>query len=301
MQSTYVFESNSIKKSKAELLSFDASLVQVQNMSMAWQLRSDKGTISAYSSGKIVVQSSDKKWAEKVNDLLCVSSADAKSSGDFFSHIGVDEAGKGDYFGPMVVGAVFINSAELNSQLVKFGVRDSKKLTDKRAVELRKDILGACKYTSEVVISPKRYNELYKDFRNVNKLLAWGHARAMENILEGLPNGVKCEQAVIDQFSKSESRVLDALMKNGKRLEITQMHGGESDIAVAAASIIARGRFLLELSKLGKKYKVEFPKGASNVIQFGKEFIKNYSIEELENVAKTSFKTSLKITSTFDI
>lgn len=302
MQSTVVFETKSdIEAVRDAMLGDDRKLTSKVNNDAVWQIQSDAGTITAYKSGKIVMQSNDESWAEQKLCFLREKFGKSEDGEVFIPHIGVDESGKGDYFGPMVIAAVFVESADIRDKLLSIGVRDSKKVSDSSAIRLREEIMNICKGASEVMISPVKYDELYKKFRNVNKLLAWGHARSIENVLEDLPKDT-CKLAVIDQFSKYESRVLDALMKNGKQLNIKQKHKGESDIAVAAASIVARGKFLLELQQLREKYGIELPKGANNcVVQVGKAFIKEFGVEKLDNVAKLSFRTTLKITSTFDI
>jgi len=305
MQQTRVIETKKdLLDIKQKLLSEIKGLDEKKVPNAKWQLACTSGVVTAYKTGKIVIQSKESDWLENVSRILHQFSEEGKTKGDttesFIPHIGIDEAGKGDYFGPMVISAVFVANSKDAEKLMKLGVRDSKKISDRRAIELREHILKVCKHVSEVVISPQKYNELYLKIRNVNKLLAWGHARSLENILEKLSSG-ECKHVVIDQFSRNESRVLNALMTNGKKMDIKQMHKGEADLAVAAASIVARGRFLIELEEMRKKYKVKFPKGASQVVEFGKEFMNGKTLKDLEKVAKISFRTTLKITSTFDI
>ena len=101
---------------------------------------------------------------------------------DFIPHIGVDESGKGDFFGPLCVAGVLVD--ERGSELfLKLGIKDSKKISDKKILELEPQIKANAEHTV-IVISNKRYNELYSNIKNLNRLLAWGHARAIENILE---------------------------------------------------------------------------------------------------------------------
>ncbi|MEA3357658.1 MAG: ribonuclease HIII [Patescibacteria group bacterium] len=294
MQYTLVLET---KESPASIVSYasqignDFDIVDLDGGSK--QVKCPNGTINAYNSGKVVIQSSNQEWANSIYSSLGGQFGVGSNTKSFVPHIGVDESGKGDYFGPMVIAAVFVDKDQAD-ELVKIGVRDSKKLADSSAKRLHIKILKLCKYSSEVVISPGKYNDLYKKIGNVNKLLAWGHSRSIENILEDIPPGV-CGRVVIDQFSMRKSRVLDALMKNGRKLEIVQKHKGESDIAVAAASVVARGRFLLEIEKMSRTHRVEFPKGASNVVEFARSFVHKFGKSELYNVAKISFKTTSKI------
>ena len=110
------------------------------------------------------------------------------------SRIGIDESGKGDYFGPLVIAAVFVTPVT-QQDLVLMQVRDSKKISDGRILEMAPDIRLVCPH-SIVAIGPQRYNELYAKIRNLNRLLAWGHARALENLLQQ----VDCDLAIADQF-----------------------------------------------------------------------------------------------------
>ena len=212
-----------------------------------------------------------------------------------FPHIGTDESGKGDYFGPMVVAGVWLDEFAAGS-LEALGVRDSKLLPDKRCQELAEEIRIVCngKFI-EVEIPPERYNELYDQFRkegkNLNHLLAWGHARAIESLLEKNP----CSYAIADQFG-NERFILSKLMEKGKKLQLTQTPKAERYTAVAAASILARDRFLSRMEKLSHEYGIVLPKGASDrVIQPALDIIKKRGIDELKKVAKLHHKTTQKI------
>jgi len=203
--------------------------------------------------------------------------------------IGSDEAGKGDYFGPLVVAAVLVDNATARS-LKELGTRDSKTLSDKSVTELAGRIEKQCLY-SVVAIGPEKYNELYSKIGNLNRLLAWGHSRAIENILER----ETCDYALADQFG-DENFLIGALMEKGKRIEVKQETRAESDPGVAAASILARAEFLRRLAMLSAKYEMHFPKGASPaVIDAGKAFVKTYGRERLKEVAKLHFKTTKSV------
>ncbi len=212
------------------------------------------------------------------------------------NYIGVDESGKGDFFGPLVIAGV-VSNEHLNKELEKFGVKDSKKLSDKRVFELSEKIKEICIF-NVVIIKPKRYNELTENL-NLNKLLAWGHARVIENLLKEIEKvGFKCTKAISDQFG-DENYLLNSLMQMGKKINLVQTHkADESDIAVASASILARAEFLRQLKILSEKYGMEFPKGAGkNVVNFANEFVKKFGKDELKNVAKLHFKTTKQILS----
>ena len=210
-------------------------------------------------------------------------------------HIGTDESGKGDYFGPMVVAGVWLDESAA-ARLEAIGVRDSKLLSDQRCQELAAEIRIVCngKFV-EVEIPPERYNELYDQFKkegkNLNHLLAWGHARAIESLLEKHP----CSYAVADQFG-NERFILSKLMEKGKKLQLIQTPKAERYTAVAAASILARDRFLWRMKKLSQEYKILLPKGASDlVIQPALDMIKKRGIDDLKKVAKLHHKTTQKI------
>ena len=203
--------------------------------------------------------------------------------------IGSDEAGKGDYFGPLVIAGVLVDNTIAES-LEQLGVKDSKKLSDNSVRELAAKINKTCLY-SLVTIGPAKYNELYNEIGNLNRLLAWGHSRTIENIL----NRESCDYALADQFGDKKF-ITDALMEKGKRIEVKQEIRAESDMGVAAASILARAEFIRRLAMLSAKYQMDFPKGASPaVIQAGKEFVNRYGRERLKEVAKIHFKTTKSV------
>ncbi|HYA49488.1 MAG TPA: ribonuclease HIII, partial [Burkholderiales bacterium] len=160
--------------------------------------------------------------------------------------IGSDESGKGDFFGPLVVAAFFMPEGQ-EGALRELGVKDSKRTSDGRCREIAATLKKGYVH-SVVAVGPERYNELYGKLRNLNRLLAWAHARAIENILERVPAG----QAVTDQFG-DERFVRNALLKKGRAIELVQMPRAEEDPAVAAASILARAEFLERLRSLGRE------------------------------------------------
>lgn len=204
--------------------------------------------------------------------------------------IGIDESGKGDYFGPLVIAAVFAD-AITQGELKLMGVRDSKKLSDGRILEMAPDIKTICPH-SVIAIGPQKYNELYAKIRNLNRLLAWGHAKALENLLE---RGVICERAISDQFG-NERLILNVLQEKGRKIVLEQRTKAESDLAVAAASILARAEFLLRLKRLSGEVGTTLPKGASPAVELAaKMIIKKHGRERLESVAKLHFKTTQSI------
>jgi len=209
-----------------------------------------------------------------------------------YPYIGTDESGKGDYFGPLVIAGVCVNQ-DIEFALEKEGIRDSKTLSDKQIFEKAKIIKHLIEPTcySVVEISPEKYNQLYEKIRNLNKLLAWGHARAIENIL----SAEKAELVIADQFG-DKSSIEQALMKNGKTIHLEQMPKAERHVAVAAASILAREKFLEKLSSLSKMGGIELLKGASGeVVKTAVEIVKKYGIDYLNKVSKVHFKTTSEV------
>ena len=169
----------------------------------------------------------------------------------------MDESGKGDYFGSLVIGAVFVDG-KTEERLVALGVRDSKLLSDNRIIVLAEQIKVLCPH-SVVTIEPKRYNELYAKVKNLNRLLAWGHAWTLESSLEK----VTCDIAIVDKFG-DESYVRTALKeKRAPDQRYSTDSSAEADTAVAAASILARARFVQSMDQLSKKVGKTLPKGAS--------------------------------------
>jgi ribonuclease HIII len=142
-----------------------------------------------------------------------------------------------------------------------------------------------------VPIGPEAYNRLQAKMGSVNDMLGWGHARVIENLLER----VDCKRAVSDQFGNKRI-VLDALMERGSKIELIQRHKAESDLAVAAASIIARDEFVTRLRKLSREFGVDMPKGASAAVDAAaREFVAKHGRGALVKVAKLHFRTTQKI------
>jgi ribonuclease HIII len=204
--------------------------------------------------------------------------------------IGSDESGKGDFFGPLVIAAFFMPEGQ-DEVLRELGVKDSKRTSDARCREIAETLKRGYPYHSVVSIGPEKYNELYGKLRNLNRMLAWGHARAIENILDRVPAG----KAVTDQFG-DERFVRNALLKKGREIELVQMPRAEDDPAVAAASILARSEFLTRLHFLSKDLGVELPKGASDLVEAAAvKLVRERGPEILAKVAKTHFKTTVRV------
>lgn len=205
------------------------------------------------------------------------------------ARIGVDESGKGDYFGPLCVAGVYADEKTF-PLLLKLGVRDSKTITDKEIRRLAKEIVAAVP-NYIIRLRPQKYNELYASFKNLNSLLAWCHA----SVIEHLAKHTKPEVAIIDQFAHPYV-VERALHKKKVELHVEQRVRGEADIVVAAASIIARWAFIDAMDHLEKEFALSLPKGASQAVQAAaKKFVAEHGRESLSSVAKLHFSTTKKL------
>lgn len=215
----------------------------------------------------------------------------------FEPHIGVDESGKGDFFGPLVIAGVYVD-ADSARALRQLGAVDSKRIgTDGRIDKLANDIRRVPGLVWEVIqIGPERYNELYEKFGNLNHLLAWGHAKVIENLLIKVPG---CRRAISDQFA--DAKVLQrALQERGKGIELVQRTKAESDPAVAAASILARERFVLWLKQMSSTLGIDLPKGVSPVVkENARHLLGRDGPGALRRVAKMHFKTAAEVCSLF--
>lgn len=259
-----------------------------------WRARTARYSAIFYNTGKFLIQGSDvKEIAQRVEEFLDLEKSDFEDNRQDANiplrRIGVDESGKGDFFGPLVVAGVLVDESNIEL-LKKAGVKDCKKVDDKHIYKLAATIKNNCVF-SVITINPSKYNELYGKLNNLNLLLAWGHARAIENILEKK----ECDFALSDKFG-DEKLIQNALMKRGAKIHLEQKCKAESDIAVAAASILARAQFLSGISELSVKYGIEIPKGASEkVVQAAKSISDRYSKDELKNATKIHFKTYSQI------
>src|SRR3990167_4063228 len=145
---------------------------------------------------------------------------------DIMNRIGVDESGKGDYFGYLVVAACHVDN-NIESRLKELGVRDSKNLSDLHVKNIDSELRKICKY--EIVkISPEKYNKIYPNFKSLNRMLAWGHAKSIEKLLEK----VKCDHVIVDKFA--DEKVLNealSVAKVPKNIKIEQRVKAEKDLA----------------------------------------------------------------------
>ena len=263
----------------------------------------DKTSVVFYESGKLVVQGKGtQEFIEFVLEPEVLKQAklgyEAVLNPELLQpRIGVDESGKGDFFGPMCVAGVYVNESVIKAWK-DMGVRDSKNISsDKKIASLAKQIreTQGC-VTSVVPIGNEAYNRLHAKMGSVNAVLAWGHARVIENLMTQRHKMIPLPiRAISDQFAANKSVVEKALMSLGKELDLVQRHKAEEDIAVAAASILARDEFVKRLAGLGKDLEVELPKGAgTNVDVVAKDLVVKHGTEVLQKIAKMHFRTALR-------
>lgn len=228
-----------------------------------------------------------------------------------YPKIGLDESGKGDYFGPLVTACVYVEDEKMGSDLRKAGVKDSKLLSDTQVLIIAEKIKCLLEKENYYVntVHPSLYNDIYSDTNNLNEMLAHTHALTVDSLtsqkfltpdstIEGIRKAYKNTTVVVDQFNKNEELMRTYLHANQWK-EVIQMPRAESDVAVAAASILARSDFLRYMNSISDKYSVPVPKGASdNVISAARHIIEKHGQDVLQNVAKLHFKTTGKVLET---
>jgi len=211
----------------------------------------------------------------------------------FEPHFGIDESGKGDFFGPLVIAGVYVDPS-IARQFLDAGIQDSKRIgSDVRIRALAKVIRTTPGSVVDVVaIGPERYNDLYEKFGNLNSLLGWGHARVIENLLAKKPD---CPRALSDKFA--DARVIErALLQHGQEIHLDQRIRAESDFAVAGASILAREAFIEWLDRHGKGMGVKLGRGVSaQVKEAARKLVETEGPEILRKVAKVHFRTAHEI------
>ncbi|MEO6052392.1 MAG: ribonuclease HIII [Chthoniobacterales bacterium] len=213
----------------------------------------------------------------------------------FAPHFGIDESGKGDFFGPLVVAGVFVDGI-IAKHFQDIGIRDSKNISsDKKIRDLANLIRKSNTPTSVVMIGPDKYNVLLKKFRNLNHFLAWGHARVIENLLDLVPG---CPRALSDQFA-NPTVLQRALLEKGQKIQLDQQTKAESDYAVAAASILAREKLIDWFDQMTQKFGITIPRGASaRTKEVAKELAVKHGVDVLQTTTKTHFKTYNEVLAT---
>lgn len=267
-----------------------------------WKAAGEKVNVVAYLSGKLTIQGAntgefiefvlEPEILKRVNVVEEATKPEVEL--DLGFHGGIDESGKGDFFGPLVIAGV-VTDENTAPQLAKIGVCDSKLIkSSARIFELStriRQIIGG--RFSVVVLPPETYNRLYAKIGNLNRLLAWGHARTIENLLDRTP---ECPRMLSDKFA-DERLILRALMERGRQIQMEQRTKAESDVAVAAASILAREQFLKGIEALEKAHGVTLPRGASAAVrEQARTIFAKGGEAALQSCCKTHFKTYNEVT-----
>lgn len=242
-----------------------------------------------FQSGKLVVQGKESpafiEFYLEPEILKTFVYSHPLGEADISDHIGIDESGKGDFFGPLCIAGVYVKTSQFQ-ELQAIGVKDSKKLNDTSIRKIAKEIQKVCDFHI-VRINPPKYNQIYAQFKNLNRLLAWGHATTIEELVEK----TGCKKVIVDQFA-NESVVELALKRKKLKVDLSQRHRAEEDLAVAAASILARYAFIEGLHKLGEEVGIELPKGSSKqTVAAAKEILRKWGEERLKSLCKQHFKT----------
>lgn len=261
--------------------------------------RSPSVSCTLYTSGKLVVQG---KGSQEFIDfflepeiLRTFSYKDIKK--DLRPRLGIDESGKGDFFGPLCIAGVYASSADILQKLYKTKIQDSKLIKDSQIPLLSQKIRSLCTYKL-LILRPQKYNDLYEKFQNLNLLLAWAHATVIEQ-LSPRPGGKVF--AISDQFASSERVLSQALKKKHVEIPVIQKTHAEQDIVVAAASILAREAFISTLAQLEQQFSIKLPKGASAQVKaVGKSLVHTLGKDVLPLVCKIHFKTFHEICSLTD-
>jgi ribonuclease HIII len=300
--------SHTCKLTDAQALALNAALLardwKPRSVPYArFAFESPKCNVVFYESGKLVVQG---KGAQEFIEFVLepeilkevkLGYETVLNPDLLLPRLGVDESGKGDFFGPLCIAGVYVNESVIMAWKDK-GIRDSKNISSDKKIQ---ELAGLIRKTpgcvvDTVTIGNEAYNRLYARMKSVNTLLAWGHARVIENLMgkryQMNPPPVR---AISDQFAASKTVIEKALMTAGREIELVQRHKAEEDIAVAAASILARDEFVKGIAKLEHLYGMGFPKGASAAVDAAaKQFVETRGAEELARVSKTHFRTALR-------
>ena len=259
--------------------------------------KGDGVNVVAYESGKCVI--AGKKTEDFVTYVLeneitknPLLGYDEVHHADWFEpHAGLDESGKGDLFGPLVSACVVVGDGDVVREWMKAGVKDSKAISsDSMILRLDKQIRATRGVAvRRMCLGMAKYNELYKKFgKNLNRLLAWYHARALEEALKERP----VPWGLLDQFTK-QPLVQRALKEAPKGFELRMRTKAESDPVVAAASIVARAEYVRQMQALSERAGEPLKKGASAEVKAqAKRLVEKFGPEALGEFAKLHFRTA---------
>jgi ribonuclease HIII len=260
----------------------------------------DTATVNVYTTGKISTGGKPSPLLNLLEDWRLAQAAEAsvgkrerKSANtvdpDGTPRVGTDEAGKGDYFGPLVVAGVRVLGQEEARELREIGVRDSKTLSVPGARNLARRILESVgvENTRVVVLRPREYEARRRAAGDINKLLSEINVQIFGEL------GAGVEIFVVDEFAKAARSYIEPQLPLGVRLEVRPR--AEDDVAVAAASVLARARYLEEMEALSAEVGFELTRGATHVIGTARRVVEERGEEGLAEVAKVHFGTTARV------
>jgi ribonuclease HIII len=255
--------------------------------------------LNVYTTGRVIVQGPSSGLKDLLEGRITAregkrADTEGRHSGsrpalDATPRVGIDEAGKGDYFGPLVVAGVRITGEEAAEELQELGVRDSKTLgaTATRLMADRVQEVVGPQNVRVVVLSPREYEDRRRAAANVNRLLDEVDAEIIRELGDGV------ELIVVDQYATSARERLKPSVPEGVRFEVRQR--AEDDAAVAAASVVARARYLEEMERLSKKVGFELRRGSTHVTEALRRIHEELGMEGLEEVAKVHFSITEQV------
>ena len=244
---------------------------------------------------KNVVQSNpESKLSKELNAIIFGETffkSEQKNEVKFIEYIGTDESGKGDYFGPLVVAAVYVDE-KTTLELEDAGVKDSKLITDYNIKIIESKIKRIIGNKFEIVqINPEKYNKLYDSFNNLNKIMGWAHSKAIENLIEK----INCPNVISDKFG-NEKLIKDELKKKNINLNLYQTPKAERYTAVAAASILARAKVVDWFNTKSMEVGFQIPKGGGALVNISANRVLNQCDDNyLMKMIKFHFKNSQSI------
>ncbi|WP_213357946.1 ribonuclease HIII [Chlamydiifrater phoenicopteri] len=264
-----------------------------------FQARDSTVCCTLYTSGKLVIQGKGAQdfveffLEPEILGAFGLTTSVPNAEQDLRPRIGSDESGKGDFFGPLCIATVYAPNEDVLTKLHQTTIKDSKTLKDSEIRKLAKHIKSLCFY-DVMVLFPETYNRLYERFKNLNVLLAWAHASLIAKLA---PDPLDEVFAIVDQFASSKG-LLENMVQRRSAIPLIQRTKAESDIVVAAASILARDAFVAAMEKLENTYQIQLPKGAGVAAKnTGTKIFREKGADTLSKLAKVHFKTFTEIVS----
>ena len=270
---------------------------------VVFQAQDGDTVITMYESGKIMFQGTtadvdSSMWLEMDGQSKKDSKEIKEKEKKYYycSSIGSDEVGTGDYFGPIVVTASYVKETDI-PYLEELGIKDSKKLTDEKILEIAPKVAKKISYKS-IILTNSEYNEKHGNDNNMNKIKAIMHNKALYQMVQSTKESY--DYIIVDEFAK-ENRYYDYIKESTEiQRGITFMTKAEDkNLAVACSSVISRYIFLKEFDKLADSLHVPLPKGAGpQVDTIGQEIVDKYGKDKLKEVAKLNFANTQRILKT---